>query len=384
MRKDKKVFFFFAALIIAIACSVITIKTLVGYSDMKMVYKILVSAVIVLGWFSILIMQFIRSHDLLPVGLYTIVSHILYTLMGFVFILFIAIMLRDIVWYAIYGVAKLLGMSGWHIDPKNLSLLSRANMIVVTFSILVSAYALYQGYKLPTPKEAYIYSDKISSNLRIAQISDLHITRATPVLRIQQIVNEVNLLNPDVIVLTGDTIDDNPLLLDEHLKALKELSAPFGVYSVMGNHEFYNDIYAAKRALDAYGLKFLFNGGIHINNTNVFIAGIPDLNTMYERVNLWRTLNKSKKKDYKVLLSHTPTIISSLSDGIVDLVLSGHTHGGQIFPFHFLVKQANQYLAGEYKVNGIDLYVSRGAGTWGPAMRLFAPSDIIVINLLKK
>ena len=131
-------------------------------------------------------------------------------------------------------------------------------------------------------------------------------------------------------------------------------------------------------------MKFLFNGGVHVGNSNIFIAGIPDLTTMYERVNLWRTLNQSKKDDYKILLSHTPIIIDSLSKGLVDMVLSGHTHGGQIFPFHLLVKQANQYLAGEYNVSGTYLYVSRGAGTWGPTMRLFAPSDIVIINLLKK
>ena len=220
--------------------------------------------------------------------------------------------------------------------------------------------------------------------MTIAQISDLHINRATPLLRIQQLVNDINMLNPDVIVLTGDTIDDNVVLIEEHLKALKELSAPFGVYSIMGNHEFYNDIYASKRVLNDHNLTFLFNGGLHINNTNVFIAGIPDLGTMYERVNLWRTLGKSKKKDYKILLSHTPNIIDSLSSGLVDLVLSGHTHGGQIFPFHLFVKQANRYLAGQYRVNGTDFFVSRGAGTWGPAMRLLAPADIALIHLKKK
>jgi len=293
-------------------------------------------------------------------------------------------MMRDIVWYTIFGIAKLLKNDGWHIDPKNVSLLSKANFIVILFSIMVCAYAIYEGNKLPQVHEEFIYSDKINSNLRIIQLSDLHITRATSTTRLRQLVEQVNMLNPDVVVLTGDTIDDNVFLIEEQLNMLKEISAPYGTYSIMGNHEFYNDVYAAKRVLDSLGLKFLFNGGVHINNTNVFIAGIPDLNTMFERVNFWRTLNPSKKEDFKVLLSHTPIIINSLSDGIVDLVLAGHTHGGQIFPFHWLVKQANDYLAGKYKVNGIDMYVSRGAGAWGPQMRLFAPSDIVVINLLKK
>ncbi len=377
-------FFFFASLIIAIACSVITIRTLVGYSDLRMVYKIVVSVFIVLGWFAPLTVHFLRAQTWIPVNVYAVVFTVLYSLMGFVFLLFIVIMLRDVVWYAIYGMAKLLKIDGWHINPQNMSLLNKANMIVLGCALLVSAYAFYQGYKLPNVEEVYIYSDKIQKNMRIVQLSDLHVSRGTSVSRVRDIVNQINLLDPDVIVLTGDTIDDNVLLIEEQLNVLKELSAPFGIYSVMGNHEFYNDVYAAKRVLDSLGLKFLFNGGVLINNTNVFLAGIPDLNTMYERVNFWRTLNKSKKENYKVLLSHTPVIIDSLSKGLVDLVLSGHTHGGQIFPFHLFVKQANNYLAGKYHVNGTDLYVSRGAGAWGPMMRLFAPSDIVVINLLKK
>jgi len=377
-------FFFIAGFIIATACSVITIKTLVGYSDMKLIYKISAAIVIVLGWFSFIIMGIIRKHELLPLEVYTVVHNVLYTLLGFVFILFVVIMLRDIVWYTIFGIAKLLKIDGWHIDPKNISLLGKANLIVVSFSVLLSIYALYQGLKLPTVNEEFIYSSKVNSNLRIIQLSDLHITRATPVSRIAKIVNQVNLLNPDVVVLTGDTIDDNPTLVEKQLNVLKELSAPYGIYSIMGNHEFYNDVYAAKRALDAYGFKFLFNGGFHINNSNVFIAGIPDLGTMVDRVNFWRTLNNTKKDNYNVLLSHAPSILDSLSGGIVDLVLSGHTHGGQIFPFHIMVKQANGYLAGKYSLNKTDMLISRGVGTWGPPMRLFAPSDITIINLLRK
>lgn len=377
-------FFFFAVLILAISCSAITIKTLVGYSDLKIVYKIIVSVVVIAGWFAPLVMWFLSGGDYLPLDVYAFVSHTLYVLMGFAFILFITIMLRDIVWYAFYGIARLMGRSGWHIHPKNLSLLGRANALVVVFTIVIGGYALYQGYKQPAVKELTFYSDKITQDMSIIQISDLHINRATPVARIRQLVNAVNMLNPDVIVLTGDTIDDNTVLIEQQLSALKELSAPFGVYSIMGNHEFYNDIYTSKRVLNDHNLTFLFNGGVHIGHANVFLCGIPDLGTMYERVNLWRTLKNSTNDDYKILLSHTPNIVDSLSSGLVDLVLSGHTHGGQIFPFHIFVKQANRYLAGVFKVNDTDLFVSRGAGTWGPSMRLLAPADIAFIHLKKK
>ncbi len=376
--------FFLAALIIAIACSVITIKTLIGYSDMKLAYKVLVSLLIATGWFSVIILNMVKKYNIVSSEIYTLLSQILYGMLGFVFILFIVIMLRDIVWYTIYGFAKLIGKDGWYIDPKNMSLLGKANFIVIFVSMAISGYAFYQGYKLPEVKEIYLSSSKINGNVRIAHLSDLHITRATPIAQLQKIVNTVNMLNPDVIVVTGDIIDDNINTIEEQLNILKGFSAPYGVYSVMGNHEFYNDVYAAKKALDNAGLKFLFNGGVHIKNSNVFVTGIPDLGTMAERINFWRALNQSKVSDYKVLLSHAPLIIDSLSKGLVDIVLAGHTHGGQVFPFHWLAKQANKYLAGQYTINGTELYVSRGAGTWGPRMRLFAPSDITLIHLLQK
>ena len=376
-------FFIIAVLIIAVACSAITIKTLVGYAAIRLAYKIAISAIILLGWFSLPIVGLLRKADLLNQTAYMLVSNGLYYLLGFVFILFIILMMRDVVWYGIFGLAKLLKIDGWHINPSNISLLGKANLIVVVLSVLATAYAIFEGNKAPKVVEEFIYTTKINRNVRIVQISDLHITRATPVAKVKQIVAQVNMLNPDVIVLTGDTLDDAPAFIVDQLAPLKELSAPFGVYSVMGNHEFYNDVYAAKRTLDSLGLKFLFNGGFRINKTNVYVAGIPDMNTMVERVNLWRALNKSENNDYRVLLSHAPIIVDSLSKKNVDLILAGHTHGGQIFPFHLLVKQANKYLAGKYKTNDIDLLVSRGAGSWGPQMRLFAPTDIVVINLLK-
>ena len=95
-------FFFLAGLIIAIACSAITIRTLVGYTDLNIVYKILVSILILAGWFAFIIVSVIKKNDLLSPGAYAIITNVLYGLMGFVFVLFIFIMMRDIVWYAIY------------------------------------------------------------------------------------------------------------------------------------------------------------------------------------------------------------------------------------------------------------------------------------------
>lgn len=376
--------FYLAFIIIATACSTITIKTLIGYSDMKLMYKIAVGVAVVLGWFGILIIHLIKLIPNLNTGFYSVTSSVLYALMGFMFILFIIIMLRDIVWYLIFYSLKLFKIDAWYLDPRNLSILNIANLIVILIAFSVSMYASYEGNKIPDVIKETIQSSKISRNLRIVQVSDLHITRATSNNKIIKTINVINSQDPDIIVLTGDTIDDNISSVEEKLNLLSGLSAPYGVYAIMGNHEFYNDVYAFKRAIENIDIKFLFNGGVHIANSNIYLAGLPDFSTMFERINLWRSIQNSQKSDFKILLSHQPVIINSLDKELYDLVLSGHTHGGQIFPIHLLTKKANQYLAGRYKANGIDLIVSRGAGAWGPQMRLFAPSDIVVIDLLKK
>ena len=376
--------FYISFIIIGFACSAVTIKTLIGYSDMKLIYKIAIATTIVLGWFGGVIVKLLGSLPNLNINIYSAISNVLYTLLGVVFILFILIMMRDVVWYMIFYLLKSFKIDAWYLDPRNLSVLNVANLIIVILAVFISIGATYEGNKVSNVIKETITSSKLSRNLRIVQVSDLHITRSTSDARIIKIINEVNMQNPDIIVLTGDTIDDNIDVIQNKINLLSSLSAPYGVYAIMGNHEFYNDVYAFKRAIENIDIKFLFNGGFHVANSNIYISGLPDFSTMFERINLWRSVKNAQKSDYKVLLSHQPAIINSLNKDLYDLVLSGHTHGGQIFPMHVLVRKANQYLAGRYKVNGIDLIVSRGAGSWGPQMRLFAPSDITVIDLLKK
>ena len=134
------------------------------------------------------------------------------------------------------------------------------------------------------------------------------------------------------------------------------------------------------------GFTFLNNYGVRLKDKGVFIGGIPDINSVKGtrmKVNINNALYQAQKSDYVILLSHTPKLVPEATQERVDLQLSGHTHGGQIFPFHYVAKQANdEHLAGFYEVNGIKLYVSRGAGYWGPPLRILAPSEIVVFNLL--
>lgn len=381
-------FFYIGILIIAASCSLISIRTLVGYSNIKLVYKVLLSVVICCGWFFPVLVCVLRNiHNISP-ETYNRIYTGGYALFGFVFILFTMLMLRDVIWYGVYGIAKLLRIHTWNLNPKNITALDYANVLVFFFSIALSFYAYKEGTKVPEVKEITVESSRIKKDLKAVQLADLHISRSTSLQRLQDIVNQVNLLTPDVIFMTGDIIDDDVNFLRDHLKILSNLSAPQGIYSSSGNHEFYNGLGKWLFEFKKMGIITLFNHGVLLKDSNIFVAGIPDNHTAIFHptfnVNFVKALRGSQPDNFKILLSHNPDMVDNITSVNFGLQLSGHTHGGQVFPFHALAAHANKYLAGEYKVNDVKLYVSRGAGTWGPTMRLLAPSEITVINLKSK
>ena len=130
------------------------------------------------------------------------------------------------------------------------------------------------------------------------------------------------------------------------------------------------------------GFDVLYNTGELINDTGIFVGGVPDMYSVDP--NYDKLMYYAKDENYKILMSHSPLLAKQIEKDKFNLIVSGHTHGGQIFPFHFVSKSANEYLAGMYEVNGNSLYITRGAGYWGPPMRLFAPSDITVFNFKRK
>lgn len=378
-------FFLIASLIITIACSTITIRTLVAYTDMKFIYKLAISILIVLGWLSPVIVNFFRRQFALQGILYDILTYGGYFLFGMAFITFMVLFTRDFLWYISYGMSKLFHAELNWLNPQNLVSLKYANIVTVILALCVSLFAVYEANKLPEVKEVNLSSDKVKQPLKIVQISDLHITRSSSEHRIQKLVDKVNSLNPDAIVLTGDIIDDRASYVQEYFPILDKLTAKGGVYFVIGNHEYYNGLGQILKSLHQTKIKHLMNEGELIADKNLYIGGVPDksaaMMNSYFAIKIEEASKKSNKQNYRVLLSHNPITADLVTDKNFDLVLSGHTHGGQIFPFNFLAEKANKYLAGLYEINGAHLYVSRGAGYWGPPMRFGAPAEITLIQI---
>lgn len=373
--------FLIFTIVIGLSCSLITIRTLVSYSDVRPLFKVLVSFFILVSWFAPALTSLLRKLTFLNGSSYSFLYTLGYALFGFAFILFALLFVRDILWYLGFGISKISALKV--IDPKDGIALYKANIVASVIAVVLSLYAFYEGTKIPPFKEVVLHSDKIKQETTFAVITDLHINRAVSAERVRTIVEKTNALNPQAILLVGDIIDDTDNL-DEQIAELAKLKAKDGVFMVLGNHEVYRGASVISRKIKEIGFKFLFNEGEEISN-NIFIAGIPDyLSSAYVSSltpNIRKTLQNSKDENYKILLSHSPSFIDTLDNGKIDLQLSGHTHGGQIFPFHLGVKRANHYLAGLYDTNGMKLYVSRGSGTWGPQMRLLAPSEVTIIKL---
>ena len=380
--------FMIGALIVAIAATAITIKTLVGYIDLRLSIKIIASLAIIFSWFAPVIVGGLRATSWGDSAVFPYFSNVAYFLFGAAFILLVLLLFRDFVWFGVYEIAKLLKSAHVQaLNPSDYHKLNLANVYTLVLTCVLSFYACYEALKVPSVKEVTISSPKITQAYTIVQLSDVHVNRTTSLAHLQKLVEEVNALHPDLILLTGDIGDDKVSKVEAQMDVLKGLKSKYGEYIVYGNHELYNGLPAWQFKYAKQGWTALFNSGVKIKDTNLYIGGIPDISftrgARFFKLDMDKTFEKAKADDYKILLSHSPKFYKEDEfKPNYDLQLSGHTHGGQIFPFHFLVWQANKYLAGLYDLEESKLYVSRGAGYWGAPLRLFAPSEITLIKLV--
>jgi predicted MPP superfamily phosphohydrolase len=193
---------------------------------------------------------------------------------------------------------------------------------------------------------------------RIVQISDIHVGPTIKQGYLQAIVDRVNALDPDVVAVTGDLVDGSVAELAPHVAPLAGLRARHGVYFVTGNHEYYSGVHGWVRELRRLGLTVL-------HNEHVALRDAPANAT-------------------RVLLAHQPRTAPAAAQAGFDLQLSGHTHGGQFFPWSFFVPLQQPFTAGLHQLGRMQIYVSRGTGYWGPPKRLGAPSEIAELRLSRE
>ena len=225
---------------------------------------------------------------------------------------------------------------------------------------------------------------KALDGFSIVQLSDLHIGMTIDRAFVQKVVDRANALAPDLFVLTGDLVDGRVEDLRDEAAPLGQLRAKHGSYAVTGNHEYYSGADPWIEALTLLDIRYLRNERVTIANAFT-LAGVDDHSAHgYEGhgANYARALDGRDPKLPVVLLAHQPRQVRRAAEHGVDFQLSGHTHGGQIWPWHYLVRiQQGGLLAGRYDWKGTQLYVTRGCGYWGPPVRLLAPLEITRVIL---
>lgn len=305
--------------------------------------------------------------------------------MGTAFLLLVALGVGDLLRFLAGGVAY---AAGGELPDATASARAQAATTLGVVGI-AGAFALVSGLRPPRVARVEIALarwPKALDGFRIAQISDIHIGPLRDRRFAASLTAQLNALSPDLICVTGDLVDGSARLLADEVAPFAGLRARHGVFFVTGNHDHYSGADAWSDVVAKLGLVPLRNRSVTIrcDGAAFTLAGVDDHRGGFgggDREDLPKALSERDPALPVVLLAHDPATFKRASQSGIDLQLSGHTHGGQIWPFRFLVRLAVPFVAGRYARNGAELYVSRGTGFWGPPMRLFAPAEITEITL---
>ena len=224
----------------------------------------------------------------------------------------------------------------------------------------------------------------MKQSYKIVQLSDIHIGGLIDEKFINDIVNKVNNLKPDLVVITGDLIDIKISSAKKALEKFTKLQSTYGTYFIVGNHEYFHGIEEIVATVKSLGITVLENENVYIGEKDKGFNLVGVYDVFGYRINkfmpdIQKALQNKERNSPTILLAHQPKFIDEVKEG-VDLMLSGHTHGGQLYPFRFLVQIVQPYIEGLHQHNeNLQIYVNKGTGFWGPPMRLGATSEITEI-----
>jgi predicted MPP superfamily phosphohydrolase len=254
---------------------------------------------------------------------------------------------------------------------------------------VLSMIALVQGLRPPVVQHYDVYLSDLPDEMNgavLVGLSDLHLGSLLGQEWLAARVAQVQAERPDLVVLLGDIFEGHGRPDDGLLSVMRRLSAPLGVWAVPGNHESYGGQNLQTSVIGKAGFEMLRNRWIEVRPGFVLV-GVDDLTSIRRSGQRRDPMTKAlagRPPGATVLLSHTPWQAEEAAKAGVDLMLSGHTHGGQIWPFGYVVKRYYPLIGGRYEVAGVTVIVCRGTGTWGPRMRLWRRGEILRVTLHAK
>ena len=366
---------FISIFIIVFACQTLIIKKrLINKLDFTYKTKKYLSFILYITFLGVILYPIARYFPFVPNWLYFLLS----LPIGMIFLTFIITIFHEIISFGINKTPY----------TKNRREFFKKGLDIgaISFVIATNAKAIDNARDI----ELEVVDVKINNLFQpytIVQISDVHIGGLIDKDFIKSLVNKINILNADIVVITGDLVDTKLEFAAAALDELKNIKSKYGTYFIVGNHEYFHGVKPIIDYVNSLGIKTLENENVYIGEKNkgFYLCGVydwfgnkygsyqPDINKALENTSNQPT----------ILLAHQPKYITQLetTKGI-DLVLCGHTHGGQIFPFNFLVKLQQPYIKGLHTHNEFtQVYVNKGTGFWGPPMRLGASSEITILKL---
>ena len=300
--------------------------------------------------------------------------------------LLVLTVMRDVALGAAAAVARLSPMLAW---PRAAAVTAIAVPLgALAFTLL----GLYNARRRARVRDVDVPIEGLPEALRgftIAQVTDLHVGPTIRRPYVDAVVDAVNALDADVIALTGDLVDGHVGELAPHTAPLQRLTARHGAFAVTGNHEYYSGVTAWVGELRRLGVNVLMNEHVVIDHDGapLLLAGVTDFGAHHfhasHRSDPQAALAGAPVDAHvRVLLAHQPASAPAARDAGFDLQLSGHTHGGQFFPWNHFVRFWQPFTAGLNRLGDLWVYVSRGTGYWGPPKRLGAPSEITRLRLV--
>ena len=342
----------------------------------RVIKKFLVSERIKKNFTILLSLNFIFN-ILYVVGRYTdIISNTLYYLfslsIGTSFMLLLYLILHELL-YLFHKTLK-------NVDHSKRSFIKNSSdgaMLVLATSY-VSA-GVYEGRKEPAVNVVELNHFDFS----IVQISDLHIGGLIDKEFVKNSVLKINALKPDIVFITGDLIDTALEHIEDTVRELDGISSKHGIYYILGNHEYFHNPLKLIDFMKTTQIKLLLNEHVTIDALKLNVVGVTDrigYRTNFLAPDIHKAFSGCNNAYKTILLAHQPKFIEELGNYTPDLILSGHTHGGQIWPFEYLVRLQQPYVKGLHKLpNGSHIYVNSGIGFWGPPMRLDSQAEIAYI-----
>jgi len=321
---------------------------------------------------------------------------------GFLSFVFTYVVIRDLMWLPVAGFNKIKARISKSVPIKAASnpienpsrrgfLINSMNYGILATAAVSTGYGIAEARQTPDIKALSVripHLPQAFDGFRIVQITDIHVSPTFGRSCVEEVVAVVNSLDADIVALTGDLVDGSVGQLADDVAPLKHIQSAEGNYFVTGNHEYYSGVVEWIAHIERLGFLVLLNEHriITRGQSGLLLAGVTDYRGgnffASHRSDPQKALQAAPEAIIKILLAHQPKTIFDAARAGYDLQISGHTHGGQFFPWNFVIGFLQPYVSGLHTHENTQIYVSRGTGYWGPPVRVGSPSEITVIKLV--